>query len=212
MNKEQLKSKYKDEMVLCVPTNELEKYLENMEQDNVANLVDAVADCGLYEYRYNAELDFDLRQVIPYVVLQCGDEYFVTERIQGDERLIGKMSIAVGGHINPCDTPEYDKLLSVDGVQDSIINCIMRELDEETTVDLSKGFSAEYCTTFVDDREEVSKVHVCLLTFVKLTNKEVEVKETEKLKGHWMKLDEIEQHMEQLEGWSEIALNIIKEM
>lgn len=215
MNKKELKTKYLDEQVLVVPNDKLEESYEKFD-DKVTALLETIKDYGSYEYRYNAELDFDLRQVIPYVVLRNGNQYFVTERIQGDERLVGKMSIAVGGHINPCDTMDGNgnplELNTIDGAQDSIINCIMRELEEETTANLDDGFSAQYHTTFVDDREEVSKVHVCLLTFVDLKNKEVDIKETEKLKGQWMTLDEINQHMEQLEGWSEVTFNIIKEM
>lgn len=214
MNKEQLISKYGGEQVLCVPNEKLSE--DYGTDDKVTKLLLAIAKYGYYDFRYNAELDFDARQVIPYVVLQNGDKYFVTERIQGDERLVGKMSIAVGGHVNPCDTADESgnpiELNSEDGAVDSIVHCIMRELDEETTLNLSAGFSVQYHTTFVDDRDEVSKVHVCLLTFVKLNDSNVAIKETEKLKGQWMTLDEIEQNRDKFEGWSTCVLDIIKEM
>ena len=210
MNKEELQQKYKDEKVLVVPNDKLAEYLKNFEQDNVANLIDTIADCGTYEYRYNAELDFDLKQVIPYIILTYNDKIFATERLQGDERLVGRVSIGVGGHVNPVDSKGWD-INTVDGAQNTIIDCIIRELGEETTVDLSNGFSCQYLTTFTDDREDVSKVHVCLLAHIKIESDDVDIKETEKLKGKWLTVEEVEQ-CENIEGWSEIALGFIKDV
>lgn len=210
MNRDELKVKYGNESILCVPNDKLEEMYAKCEGKKVDALLKTIAKYGYYDYRYNAELDFDARQVIPYVVLEQDDKYFVTERIQGDERLVGKMSIAVGGHVDIVDA--IDSVNTIDGAENAIIRCIMRELDEETTVDLTKGFEADYYTTFVDDRNDVSKVHVCLLTFVKLKDTNVNVREIEKLKGSWMTLDEISKNIEKFENWSEVTVNIIKEM
>ena len=90
-------------------------------------------------------------------------------------------------------------------------NIAIFKLDEETTVDLSNGFSCQYLTTFTDDREDVSKVHVCLLAHIKLESDDVDIKETEKLKGKWLTVEEVEQ-CKNIEGWSEIALGFIKDV
>lgn len=209
MNKEELKAKYGNESILCVPNDKLKEMYGEYE-NKVSALINTIVKYGYYDYRYNAELDFGARQVIPYVVLKNDDKYFVTERIQCDHRLVGKMSIAVGGHVDIADAVE--SIYTIDGAENAIIRCIIRELNEETTADLTKGFDVDYYTTFVDDREDVSRVHVCLLTFVKLKDPNVNIKETEKLKGSWMTLDEISENIDRYEGWSEMAVNIIKEM
>jgi predicted NUDIX family phosphoesterase len=209
MNKDELKIKYGDESILCVPNDKLEEMYSKCD-NKVDALINTIAQHGYYDYRYNAELDFDARQVIPYVVLENDGKYFVTERIKGDERLVGKMSIAVGGHVDVADATQG--VNTVDGAENAIINCIMRELYEETTADLTKGFEVDYYTTFVDDREDVSRVHVCLLTFVKLKDPNVNIKETEKLKGSWMTLNEVTENIDKFEGWSEVTVNIIKSM
>ena len=100
MNKEELKAKYKDEKVLCVKNIFLDTWTKCCDSKTKA-LLYAINNHGYFDYRYNAELDFDSKQVIPYIVLEHDGKYFVTERIQGDSRLVGGLSIAVGGHINP---------------------------------------------------------------------------------------------------------------
>lgn len=209
MNKKELKNKYKTEKVLVVPNDKLEECYSKA-PDKILALVDAIAEYGSYDYRYNAELDFDLKQVIPYIVLTYKDKIFATERLQGDERLVGRISIGVGGHVNPVDSERWN-VNTVDGAQNTIIDCIIRELSEETTVDLTNGFKCQYLTVFTDDREDVSKVHVCFLTHIELENDDIDIKETEKLKGRWMTVEEVEQ-CQNIEGWSEIALKFIKDV
>lgn len=205
LNKEELMKKYKDERVLCIKNDVLKKYNDDMSRDYVLSLFEAIADEGYFDYRYNAEIDTSAKQVIPYVVLRHGDKIFVTERIAGDSRLVGQCSIAVGGHINPCDIDGDFK--TVDGAETVIANCVIRELGEETTIDFSKTLNISYETTFIDESSDVSRVHVCLLIVADLSDDNVEIKETEKLKGAWIPKDDID--VNKIEGWSKIALDLL---
>lgn len=205
MNKEALKEKYKDEKVLCVNNCDL-KSLKNPHKDYVHSLLKAIKKHGYFNYRYEAEQDYAAKQVIPYVVLRCGDKYFVTQRIKGDSRLVGSLSIAVGGHVNPCDVVDesnldYPKLI--------VDTCMVRELEEETTIDFTKVVNKEYVTTFIDTRSDVSKVHVCLLVVIDLEDTNVEIKETDKLVGKWLNPQEVIDNYDKLEGWSQIAVDLL---
>lgn len=203
MNKEQLKLKYPTERVLCVNNSSLESW-ETQNENKVLALLNAIRFGGYMAYRYDAELNFDAKQVIPYVVLKHEDKYFVTKRIKGDERLVGGLSIAVGGHINPVDrvgTFDPEKV---------VLNCIDRELDEETTVIKDDIKSMKFVTSFVDESSEVSRVHVCLLTLIELNNNAIGIKETDKLEGVWMSVDEIKEQYEKLEGWSKITFDLLE--
>ena len=201
-----LKAKYKDEKVLCVANSDLKGIKKKVFGNTVKKLLKAIRKHGYFDYRYNAEKNFDEKQVIPYVVLRCGDKYFVTERIKGDSRLIGKLSVAVGGHINPCDVMDEANM----DYPELIVNCcIARELWEETTLDFGKIQHKEFITTFIDYSEEVSKCHVCLLTVIDLIDEDVEVKETDKLAGHWYTKDEINDKFQSLENWSQIAFALL---
>jgi predicted NUDIX family phosphoesterase len=205
MNKEELKVKYGDEKVLCISNHHLNSWFRT-EPNKIDALTKGMSYHSYFDYRYNAEIDYTAKQVIPYVVLKHGDKYFVTTRLKGDSRLVGGSSIAVGGHINPEDAaiealPEF-----------TLLNCIYRELLEETTV-TKKALSManiEYKTVFVDESSDVSKVHVCLLTVVDLSDSElVDIKETDKLLGMWMTAEEIMVIMDAFEGWSKIAIDLL---
>lgn len=200
-----LKEKYKDEKVLCIPNSNL-KSLKNPHKDHVHSLLKAIKKHGYFDYRYNAEVDYTSKQVIPYVVLKCKDKYFVTQRVKGDSRLVGGLSIAVGGHVNPCDLGvvtnlDYPKLI--------VDSCMVRELEEETTIDFTKVKNKEYVTTFIDTRSDVSKVHVCLLVVIELEDTSLEIKETDKLIGKWLSPQEIMESYDKLEGWSQIAVDLL---
>lgn len=202
MNKEQLYDKYGDEQVLSIKNSYL-SVLDREGVDKVKALMVLIGNNAAFEYRYNAELDFQKKQVIPYVVLKNKGKYFVTKRIDGDSRLVGQLSIAVGGHINPCD------VLSFDRPSEIVSRCIVRELSEETTVELSDIIDWNYVTTFIDESTEVSKVHVCLLTKVLLGTSKVDIKETDKLEGCWMDANEIKENYDSFENWSRIVIDLL---
>lgn len=198
--------KYGEEKVLCVSNNHLKGIKKKVYGKTVKKLMKAIKKHGYFDYRSLAEQDFTEKQVIPYVVLRCGDEYFVTERIKGDDRLIGKLSIAVGGHINPCDVMDEKNMDYPELIIDC---CIARELWEETTLDFSKIQHKEFISTFIDYSEEVSKAHVCLLTVIDVIDKDIQVKETDKLAGHWMNNEDIKDKFHLFENWSQITLGLL---
>lgn len=202
MDKEQLKKKYEYEKVLSIKNSYL-SVLDNCD-DKVNVLFALIQNNSNFEYRYNAELDFTRKQVIPYVVLKHHGKYFVTKRIKGDSRLVGGLSIAVGGHINPCDAEVFTKPREI------VSHCIIRELGEETTITLEDIIDWNYVTTFIDESSEVSRVHVCLLTKVLLNTDKIDIKETDKLEGCWMSVEEIKEHYDQFEGWSKIAIDLLE--
>ena len=203
---ELLKKKYGNEHVLVI-RNAWMSVLTNdkaTDKEKVDALFTLIQHKSEFDYRYEAEQDFSRKQVIPYVVLKHQGKYFVTKRIKGDSRLVGGLSIAVGGHINPCDFETFDKPKEI------VSRCIIRELSEETTVELDDIIDWNYVTTFIDERSEVSKVHVCLLTKVLLATDKISIKETDKLEGCWMSADEIKENYELLEGWSQIAFDLLE--
>src|SRR5213596_3674058 len=69
-----------------------------------------------------AERSPQYKQIIPYVIIRCGEDYFVLQRTarQTEARLHHKVSLGIGGHINPGYT-------LLDGLE--------KELGEEVDVD-----------------------------------------------------------------------------
>lgn len=201
MNKEQLQKKYADEKVFCVRQRLLDQWFK-VEKQPVKALFNAMSLHGFFDYRYNAEINFDAKQVIPYVVTYNKDKtkIYVVERLGGDPRLVGQIAIGLGGHINPIDMAERNIFKTVD-------NNVFREMKEETTCDSIE--EVEYKTVFVDETNEVSKVHICLLTTCVVEEEGFEIKESEKLKGSWVDIETIRNNFEKMESWASIAFKIL---
>ena len=201
MNKEELKAKYGDERVLCVDT----RHFGNIDLNN--DIIDEyrklVTLYGTYYYRYEVENDQSKKQIIPYVVLKHGDQYMFSKRLKGDSRLVGGLTIGMGGHIDYCDL-EMDAT-HIDFFH-TVNNCIYRELTEETTVKSEDMIRYRPITCFIDESNDVSSVHACILYEMELYNTDIEIKETEKLEAKWLSINEVTDDMyESLEGWSKIA-------
>lgn len=202
MNKEELIKKYGEEKVLCVNN----RHIEN----NIDNLLTKTALYGHLRYRYNAELDYTEKQVIPYVVVRHKDKVLVTKRLQGDERLVGQCSVGTGGHIDASDLVMDANLIDMGP---TIENCVKRELAEETNLDNYKPKSLHMIQCFVDETSDVSKVHACILFEYRITDEELEnfeIREKDKLKGSFIDLKDFDDSVTStLEGWSKIAYEIL---
>jgi predicted NUDIX family phosphoesterase len=137
-----------------------------------------------------AEVSPRFRQIIPYVVIRHGDDYFVLQRTsrQTEARLHHKLSIGVGGHINPGH---------------SLMEGLRKELDEEVRID------APYDLKFVgivnDDSTEVGLVHLGIVYILDVAHKSVAVMETEKMAGEWMPRAAMHEVRSAMESWSEIV-------
>ena len=93
---------------------------------------------GFFVEREYAERTPALKQVIPYtVVRQETGEILLMRRLNkgGESRLHGKLSIGVGGHINPEDAVS-------DGDANPLIGGTWRELSEEIVIEGSTELSA----------------------------------------------------------------------
>ena len=146
--------------------------------------------------RPEAEKDPNFRQIIPYVLVHYGNKYLAVTRhqTQGEVRLHGKMSIGIGGHINP-----------VDGKPENILDAgLRRELSEELATDNPPGLAnLKLIGLICDDTDEVSRVHLGVVLRWDV-DKPVAIRETDKMAGEYMTLDEISAHKDYLENWSRI--------
>ncbi len=192
------------ENVLAVKTELLRPFLtgEGCLTDRCAEAVEVMLRNHVFLPRPEAEVDESYRQIIPYVVIRRGEHIFTTERLAkgGEARLHGKLSIGIGGHINP----ESDG----DG-SDVLRRGMARELSEE--VSIGGAFSApRFIGLINNESNSVSRVHLGLLCAMTVDG-EVTVRETEKLAGRWMTAAELRANAHRLEGWTAIALDALEE-
>lgn len=188
------------EQVLVVKREIIEKYISGVNgiiKENTQELFELIRQNCEFMPRPEAEERPDYKQIIPYVILRRGDMIFTTARLSkgGEARLHGKLSVGVGGHINPCDD-EGDMLL----------NGLWREIDEEVSVEKSGELIS--CGFINDDSNSVGSVHLGALFTLEVKG-EVSVKETEKLEGFWMTKPALMEEYERMESWTQIAMEVI---
>jgi len=176
--------------------------------DTIEDYVQNIRWYGYFKAREAVENDTSLRQIIPYVVIKHNDMYFVSQRLGGDERLKGQYSIGTGGHVNLSDCVTNNS--SCIDLTPTVHQNIFRELLEETTLDDISFDMLEHIGVFVDDSNDVSKVHSCLL-YVLYVDKQCAIREKNKLNGYWLTKDELFTKIDddKLESWSKIARKML---
>lgn len=154
----------------------------------------------------NAELNFDFKQPIPYIVIKRGDQFYVTQRLEGggESRLHGKLSMGAGGHQNPLSDEMIEPINKVVELNTE------RELEEE--LDIQGEYKLDIIGLINDDSEEVSRVHIGILGFLELEEDgEVTIRETEQLAGAWYTLDQLHEKdvYDRLENWGKIVVDML---
>ncbi|HIV21549.1 MAG TPA: NUDIX domain-containing protein [Candidatus Scatomorpha stercorigallinarum] len=154
-----------------------------------------------HEFRPRPEMETDpaYKQIIPYVLVTRGAEAFVMQRLKrgGEQRLHGLLSLGVGGHINPVDdTAGHGALMAG----------LRREVDEEVAVE--RAASLTPLGVINNDRDEVGRVHLGFLFRLEAEGA-VTVRETEKLSGSFMPIAALPALRDKMEGWSQIALEVL---
>ena len=181
-----------NEQVMVVEREHIADYLVEygLVTEGADDVLDAIADRHFFIDRPTAEVSPQYKQIIPYVLIRRGPSWFLLQRTQKqtEARLHHKLSLGIGGHINP-DTPDL-----IDGLQ--------KELEEEV------GVRGDYELSFVgilnDDTTDVGRVHLGAV-FVLDTEDEVDVRETEKMTGRWVSNDELPALRENMETWTRIV-------
>lgn len=187
------------EQVLVVDRKALEALLagETLITGNIEPIRQFILSHHFFMERDKAEYDNTVKQIIPYVILRRKDEVFLLRRLkkQSEARLHDKLSIGVGGHINPNDET---------GFSDIIEASLHRELSEEVSI---VGTHTLHCVGILNENNGgVSDYHAALLYSLEIDGTAT-VLETEKMEGHWIPQKELDSHLKSLETWSKIAAN-----
>ena len=154
-----------------------------------------VRERHFFKPRAEVENDPSFQQIIPYVVFRHGDRYFLTHRLRAssERRLRKQYSLGVGGHINPGDL----------GAGDPILDGLKREWEEEVVYD--GRFEASLLGFLNEDSSPVSKVHLGVVFLVDGDTPNIAIRETKKLAGELLTLDEMRRFYLQMESWSQIV-------
>ena len=145
--------------------------------------------------RDSVENDPAYQQIIPYVVFRHDPHYFLTHRLRAssEKRLRKQYSLGIGGHINPGDLEAGDPIL--DGLK--------REWSEEVVYD--GRFEAQLIGLLNDDSSPVSKVHLGVVFLVDGDSPNISIRETDKLAGELLTLEEMRIYYLGMESWSQMV-------
>lgn len=180
-----------NEQVMVVPTPLLAPFFTGrLIRHDTDAILDVIAGKHVFIERATAEVSPQYKQIIPYVVIRCGNEFFVLKRTakQTETRLHHKVSLGIGGHINPGRT---------------LMEGLQQELDEEVAV--GARYDLQFVGILNDDSTDVGRVHLGAVYVLDIAEKRVTVKETEKMSGEWMHRDALATVREAMETWSQIV-------
>lgn len=183
---------------------------------------------GFFVERAYAERTPSLKQIIPYSIVECDGKLLLLRRLAagGEARLHDKLSIGVGGHINPEDleirpapeirqAPEDVQHRSSAGTEergDPIAAGSAREIDEE--LEVRGEYSVRRFGILNDDSNAVGAVHVGVVQIVTVQGT-VEVREKDQLEGSWTTPEELRTLHEggaNFESWSQLLIECLSEV
>lgn len=155
----------------------------------------------IYLNRSEAELDKRYKQLIPYVLLICGDKILRYRRGKGggEKRLHGFYSVGIGGHISEDD---HGLFSSDRGYQDGM----KRELMEEVALDDVKEATVGVIN---DDATEVGQVHFGVVHIVHVPDESIASGRTGIVNPEFVPIAEATKDIAAYESWSQFCLQNI---
>jgi predicted NUDIX family phosphoesterase len=151
--------------------------------------------------RGSAENDPSHKQIIPYAILACGDRvlHYVRGKKAGEQRLVAKGSIGIGGHMNDEDESlfAWDEQAYRAGVE--------REVNEEVLIETP--FQDRIVALLNDDTTEVGQVHLGVVHVFRLQEPKVQKREAMITNLGFLSKAELQERRDSLETWSQICVD-----
>lgn len=184
-----------DEQILVVRSSVLFKdgVWQGLKTENLGHYIDLIKKNCEFKRRGDMENDPLFQQIIPYIVFNYKDQYFLYRYLNKshEQRLKNDYIIGVGGHINFEDVKPGEDLL------ESGMN---REWEEE--VEYNGNLDKKLIGILNDDRRPVEAVHIGLVYLFTGDTPNIKVRETDKLVGEMISLEEIGKSVVGTEGWA----------
>ncbi len=148
-----------------------------------------------------AENDPTHKQIIPYVLLVHEGRvlHYVRGKKAGEQRLVAKGSIGIGGHMNDGD----EHLFALD--EAAYLEGVRREVCEELTV--QSKFSNRIVALLNDDTNPVGQVHLGVVHVFALETADVQKREAMITNLAFLTKEELLARRDSLESWSQICLD-----
>jgi predicted NUDIX family phosphoesterase len=199
----------KEEMVLVIRRSLLESLgiFQGLQFDVDRYLPVMLArENNFFAPRSSAETDPSLKQIIPYTILWSAGKILRYKRGKksGEQRLVAKGSIGIGGHMNDHD----EGLFALD--MDAYLAGVQREIDEELIVErpIHSGIAA----LINDDSTEVGQVHLGIIHIFELLHPIAEKRESMILNVEFSTPEQLRAERDTLETWSQICVDNLERL
>jgi predicted NUDIX family phosphoesterase len=199
----------KDEMILVVRRSLFEE-LGPFQGLNfsVEHYLPALLDRAnnFFTARPAAETNPELKQIIPYVLLVHEGRvlHYVRGKKAGEQRLVAKGSIGIGGHMNDHD----EGLFALDRA--AYDAAVQREVGEELR--LGAKCTNRAVALLNDDSNEVGRVHLGVVHIFQLESADVQKGEAMITELQFLDRAELATRRETMESWSQICFDHLDEL
>lgn len=151
--------------------------------------------------RAEAETNPNFKQIIPYVVVTDGKSvlHYVRGKRAGEQRLVAKGSIGIGGHINDEDHTLFARDLQ------AFKEAVEREVCEELAI--QGTFDAKPVGLINDDSTDVGRVHFGIVHVLFRPPEQVRKNEQVITQVEFLPVEELKARRERLESWSQFCLD-----
>jgi len=156
--------------------------------------------------RPEAETNPAYKQIIPYALIAFENKvaYYVRGKRAGEQRLVAKGSIGIGGHMNETD----ESLFALD--EAAYRAGVEREVNEEIQID--SPFEDRIVALLNDDTTEVGCVHLAIVHVFKLAEPKIEKREAMITGLTFLRKEELLARRETMETWSQICLDSLERL
>lgn len=140
------------------------------------------------------------KQIIPYIVFEYEDRYFLMKRKADatEKRLASHYTVGIGGHIRQEDMSD-----------DSIASWAQREFHEE--IEYKDPYKVDVIGLVNDDFISVGQFHIGLVLVFKGTSQNISIK-SELQEGSLVPLEECMHFYKDMETWSQLILQYLLDL
>ncbi len=188
-----------DELILVVKRDKLFPLgaWDGFKQVNFDDYLQIIQDNKEFLPRSLMEQDPAYKQIIPYLVFEHNNRYFLMQRHKkaSEQRLQSKFSLGIGGHIRQEDMESSD-----------LFDWAKREFHEE--VHYTGNLTIEPLGILNDDSNDVGKVHIGFVFLLHGDTDQISVK-SELQSGQLVTLKECTHYAERMETWSQLVVECL---
>src|SRR3984893_4783848 len=153
--------------------------------------------------RAQAENDPTHKQIIPYAIIAHDNTvlHYVRGKKAGEQRLVAKGSIGIGGHMNQEDESLFNFAIN----EASYRAGVEREVNEE--IKIETPFEDRIVALLNDDTTEVGRVHLGIVHVFRLSEQTVQKREAMITNMAFLTKEELLARRDSLETWSQLCVD-----